>query len=119
MNKIVNGILAVIAGIASIIYFLLQTGTIVIHSMVVDYHYTSAFETLMDLLGIVLVVIYLIVIIVNFQYMKKCGKTARLGCYFSVLLSALNAVCIILMGMITVFTPLILVGGILILVSKS
>ena len=43
MNKIVNGILAVIAGIASIIYFLLQTGTIVIHSMVVDYHYTSAF----------------------------------------------------------------------------
>ena len=113
--KKTNGIMAIIAGIISTFYFLLQTGKIVIRSMVKNNRYTDEFRNMMVVFGIILVVIFIIVIIYNFKYMKICSNKVNTACLVSVLLCALNSVTIVLMGMVTIFVPFIIVAGICIL----
>ena len=118
MKKTLNGIIAILAGIISTIYFLLQTGKIVIRSMVKNNEYTEEFENMMGIFGLILVAIFIVVIIFHFVYMKECSKNVKTACLTSLLICALNSVTLLLTGMVTIFSPIVIILGICILVLK-
>lgn len=105
MNKRIVGFSSLFVGIVSMVYFFMQTGIIDLYG-----------ETYINFFMIILALLYIISIMITFKQMKK-KLTSFYGLIFFT--SLINLLTIVVFGMVTIFSVLLLVSGIGVLVRRE
>ena len=120
MKRQVLGILNLITGILLTIYLLLQNGTIKINALIKNNQYTKSFDTFMKVFMLILIIIILILLVFSILNCLKRKKdqlsiTSEILC-ISVLI--VSAITLFTSSMVTILSPILCIGGILLIVQK-
>lgn len=109
MKEKTTGLVCIVTGILSLIYFLIQNGTVRLTMFMVDREYNDAFILLMRGFLIFLCILCVVVIVLAF------GRARRrmLGVHgMAVIAGGVNLLFLVLFGMSSIFFALMLAAGI-------
>lgn len=110
------GISNILVGLLSILYLLIQNGTIVLNMFVEDHRYNQGFDTFINVFMVILSLLSIILIFFN---IKKGHNKIKSYCSLASVLLFINVAGMALDRMVTIFSFLIPILGIAILFIKE
>ncbi|MBQ9767999.1 MAG: hypothetical protein IJW37_07850 [Lachnospiraceae bacterium] len=103
MNKYFNSICNVVYGALSVVYFLIQIGTIRFSGMVENGRYTDGFLAVLSVIEVVLAVLGFALLVFNLKKSKEYKGLAKYGCNVATVCIAANCMFLLVNGAMSVF----------------